>query len=63
MDSVIDPLVGFYEVCIWPDGMWILRDEYSEHEWQWHGDDFRVVKVSTATELDQLDNMIAEGKL
>ena len=51
------------EICIWPDGTWLLRDEYSEHEWQWAGDDYRIVQVSSYLEEDEIDELISEGKL
>ena len=56
-------LVGMYEICVWPDGSWILRDEYSEEDWKWSGDDFRVIQVPTILEADDIDRLISEGKL
>lgn len=55
--------VGMYEICIWPDNSWIMRDEYAEEDWQWRGDDFRVVSVPTILEDFQVDALIREGKL
>lgn len=55
--------VGMYEICIWPDGEWIMRDEYSEEEWKWSGDDFRVVQVPVILEAHDINNLIQRGEL
>ena len=55
--------VGMYEICIWPDGSWVMRDEYSEEEFKWSGDDYRVVSIPTILRDFQIDALIREGKL
>ena len=57
------PPPGQYEICIWPDGTWVLRDEYNEEDWRWYGDDFRIVRVPTALEEDDINRLIEQGKL
>ena len=52
-----------FEVCIWPDGSWVLRDEYSEEEWKWSGDDFRIVFVPDGMSSEEIDQLISEGDL
>ena len=54
---------GMYQICVWPDNDWVLRDEYSEHEWQWHGDDFRIVNVPLIMEAEDIDKALSEGRL
>ena len=54
---------GLNEICVWPDGTWIMRDDYSEHEWSWAGDDFRVVRVPEHLEEKDIDRLLEEGKL
>lgn len=58
---VTERFVPYNEICIWPDNSWVMRDEYVEEDWKWHGDDFRIRILPDYVEEDHIDRLIAEG--
>ena len=48
---------GLMQICVWPDGEWILRDEYSEEEYRWSGDDYSFLWIPSALEEHEIDEI------
>lgn len=44
-----------YDVFVWPDGSWLYREEFSDLNDRWRGDDFEILYVGTIEYNDFFD--------
>ena len=46
------------EIYVWPDGSWMLKEDYCENICRYKGDDFFSMFVEEILEDDEIDKLV-----